>query len=333
MAVNLNGKLYSQIVNEVITKNLNCFDARNALADILENYHVGKIENDPERYDLRRNIERFLLDKERQGLSPLTISSYRWQLTMFGDYMDKRIQDIEREDIMAFFDYRAKSKKVKSMTTLETIRSILRVFFEWAVDEQLIEESPMMRIRPFKLPKPMAKALTVEELEMMREACDTPREKALVDMLYSTGCRLSEIADLNIEDIDWNNKSIKVIGKGSKERLVFFSVRASIYLKNYLDYRNDDCEALFVTERRPYRRLSKRGIQREIERVGIRAGINRRVHPHMLRHTFATLMLNKGCPMSVVQELLGHDDLATTQTYAKVTHENKHRNYEKYFHQ
>ncbi len=334
IGTNLNSKLYKEIVERIIEPGLNKFEAKDELAQILENYKVSRLENDASRYDLKTNIERFLKDKELQGISPLTLDGYRWQLSIFGDYYaDKRVQDIERKDIMAFLEYRGQSKRVTQKTTLETIRSILKVFFDWLKDEDIIEESPLAKIKPFRLPKLMARALTVEELEMLRESCKTPRERAMLEVLYSTGCRLAEVAALNIHDIDWTNRSIKVLGKGDKERMVFFAVRASIYLRKYLDERKDDCPALFVTERRPYRRLSMRGIQRDIEHIGTRAGIKKKVHPNVLRHTFATLMLNKGCPMSVVQELLGHDDLASTQTYAKVTYEHKHHCYEKYFYQ
>ena len=115
--------------------------------------------------------------------------------------------------------------------------------------------------------------------------------------------------------------------------MVFYSARAAIYLERYLNTRQDDCEALFATERQEYKRLSNRGIQRTIALIGKRAGLSKRTHPHILRHTFATLMLNNGCPMSVVQELLGHDDIQTTGIYAKESFEHKHQSYGQYFHQ
>ena len=197
----------------------------------------------------------------------------------------------------------------------------------------IITENPVLKIKPFKLKQYMVKALTIEELEIIREACNTPRQKALVEILYSTGCRLDEIVKVDLEDINWQDRSIKVIGKGNKQRLVFFSVRASIYLKKYIESRDDDCPALFVTERKPYRQLGGRQIQKEIAKIKNKAGFTKSLSPHIFRHTMATLMLNKGCPMSVVQELLGHENLSTTETYAKVTHEHKHQSYEKYFHQ
>lgn len=328
-----NLELYRRVVAEVIEPGLNKYEAKDTLARILAGYKITKAVLDPKRYDLKTNIEKYLTDKKHQGLSNLTIMSYGLQLDIFAERVDKLVSEIARDDIKAFLVSRENDPGVNEKSTVETIRSILRSFFEWLEEEQVIDENPMLRIKPYKLAKPMAKALTIEELEVLRENCITPREKALVETLYSTGCRLSEISELNKSNIDWQNRTISVWGKGDKERLVFFSARTAIYLQKYLDSRSDDCDALFITERRPYRRMSNRAIQREVSNVGERANLGKSIHPHVLRHTFATLMLNKGCPMSVVQELLGHDDLATTQTYAKVTYEHKHHNYEKYFHQ
>lgn len=334
MQTNLNYELYQKIVNAVIEPGTNKMEAKNQLASILDEYRVMKQSSDPEYYDLQENIKRFLQDKKRQGLSPITIDNYRLHLRIFTNRTEgKPVNEITKQDIIDYLDDRESDPTVHAKSTIETIRSVLRSFFEWLCEEQIIEENPMLRIKPYKVGKAMAKALTIEELELFRESCITPREKALVEVMYSTGCRLSEIQALNRSDIGQPNRAIKVLGKGNKERMVFYSARAAIYLNKYFETRKDDCEALFITERQEYRRLSTRGIQREIAAIGKRAGIGRRTHPHILRHTFATLMLNNGCPMSVLQELLGHDDLSTTQVYAKVTHEYKHQSYEKYFHQ
>lgn len=330
----LNHELYRKIVDAVISPALNKMEAKNQLASILDEYKVMKQNSDPMYYDLRKNIDLFLKDKKRQGLSPITIDNYKIHLRIFANRIEnKPVNEITKEDITEYLDSRENDPGVNTKSTVETIRSVLRSFFEWLCEEQIIEENPMLRIKPYKLGKTIAKALTIEELELFRESCITPREKSLTEIMYSTGCRLSEISALNKEDIEWSNRSIKVLGKGNKERVVFFSARAAIYLKKYFDSRNDTCEALFVTERQEYRRLSNRGIQREIAAIGKRAGINRRTHPHILRHTFATLMLNNGCPMAVLQELLGHDDMSTTQVYAKATYDHKHQSYEQYFHQ
>ena len=169
----------------------------------------------------------------------------------------------------------------------------------------------------------MPKALTIEELEIIREACLTHRERALVEVYYATGARLSEVQKLNKDDIDWQTMSVRVIGKGNKERTVYFSFKATYHLKKYLMHRVDTEPALFITERKPYRRLSNRGIQREIGKIAARSGIQKKVHPHVFRHTFATLLLNNGADIVSVQGLLGHADPATTQIYAQITDEKR----------
>ena len=333
ISINLSTVFYQKIVDEIIEPGLNKFDARNKLAEIIENYKIIKQENDFERYDIQINIEKYLRDKKRQGLSPVTIYSYGLILRKFANFMKgKKLQEITRK-IYCYFDYREADENVKEVSTLETTRSILRSFFDWLKEEQIITENLMIKIKPFKMKQYIVKALTIEELETVRDACSTLRQKALVEMFYSTGCRLDEIVKININDIDWQNRSIKVIGKGDKQRIVFFSVRASIILKKYLESRNDDCPALFITERKPYRRLGRRQIQKEIVKIKNKAEFTKDLSPHVFRHTMATLMLNKGCPMSVVQELLGHEHMSTTETYAKVTQDYKHQSYEKYFYQ
>jgi integrase/recombinase XerD len=148
--------------------------------------------------------------------------------------------------------------------------------------------------------------------------------------MYATGCRLAEVQQLNKNDINLQNMSTNVIGKGNKEREVYLSFKALYHLKKYLKSRTDDCEALMVTERKPYRRLSKRGIQREIAAIAKMAGLEKKVSPHVLRHTFATLTLNNGAELVAVQELLGHSSPETTLRYARITEERKHEQHKKY---
>ena len=152
----------------------------------------------------------------------------------------------------------------------------------------------------------------------------------MLEVYYATGCRLSEVQKMDRDDIDYQGMSAKVIGKGKKERVVYFSHKAIYHLKKYLMRRVDQEPALFITERQPYRRLSPRGIQREVRIIADRSGIKKRIHPHVLRHTFATDLLNNGADLASVQALLGHEDPATTQIYAVVTDERKRQAHKQY---
>jgi integrase/recombinase XerD len=206
-------------------------------------------------------------------------------------------------------------------TTLNTISTTLRAFFSWLVNNDYILKNPMNSIKSIKTDKYIRKALTFEELEMLRDSCKSIREKALVEFFYSTGCRLDEVKKLNISDIDWNSKSTFVVGKGSKERQVFLTASAVIHLKKYIKSRKDLNEALFVGERAPHQRLGNRAIERVYKLLGERAGIKKAVYPHLVRHTTATHMLRRGASMTEVQKLLGHTSPATTQIYAQLDNE------------
>jgi integrase/recombinase XerD len=216
------------------------------------------------------------------------------------------------------------------MSSISKKLSVVKSFFSWLTDEELITKDPARRIKPPKKEQRLPKALTIEELELIRETCITPRERALVEVLYATGSRLSEVQQLNKEVIDYQAMSTRVIGKGNKEREVYLSFKALYHLKKYLMSRLDDAPALFITERQPYRRLSNRGIQRAIAIIAKRSGIQKKIHPHTFRHTFATLTLNNGADLSSVQALLGHADPASTQVYAQVSETKKREAYRKH---
>lgn len=215
------------------------------------------------------------------------------------------------------------------MSSLSSKLSVLKSFFGWLTNEELLLRDPTAKLKPPKQEKRIPQALTIEELEMLREGADSNRQRAFIEVLYATGCRLSEIHDLNIKDIDQQAMSARVIGKGNKERVVYFSFRAMYHLKKYINSRTDDDQALFVTIRKPYRRLSKRAIQREIEKVARQSKV-KNVSPHTLRHTFATLTLNNGAELAAVQALLGHESPETTMIYAQLTEDKKHEAYKRY---
>lgn len=299
---------------------------KSKLSAIMLKYHVKKVETGEIHPDLTDNIELFLSSKKLEGLSQITLDSYKLELKIFSEKVKKHTKDISSADIRV---YLAQFPHLK-MSSVSRKLSVLKSFFGWLAAEEIIQRDPTAKLKPPKEEKRLPKALTIEELEMLRESCKTVRQRAFLEVLYATGCRLSEVHQLNINDINQQSMSCLVVGKGNKQREVYFSFKAMYHLNRYLNERNDDCEALFITERKPYRRLSKRGIQREIKKIAEGAGLENKVHPHVLRHTFATLMLNNGAELVAIQELLGHSSSETTLRYARITEERKREQHKKY---
>jgi len=298
---------------------------KSKLSNIFANYHIQKVERDEVHPDLHEKIDLFLSSKKLEGLSTLTLDGYKLELKNFADQVKKRADNVTTADIRVFLG----NQKGK-MSTIGKKLSILKSFFSWLAGEEIIQRDPTAKIKPPKTEKLMPKALKIEELEMLRESCETDRQRALLEVLYATGARLSEIHQLNRHDINQQTMSFNVMGKGSKERTVYLSFRAMYHLNKYLNNRSDDCEALFVTERKPYRRVGRRSIQREIKKIAQYAGIAEKVSPHVLRHTFATLTLNNGAELVAVQELLGHSSPDTTLRYARITEERKRDQHRRY---
>jgi integrase/recombinase XerD len=259
----------------------------------------------------------FLAAKRLDGLSINTIKNYKLILQRFAFTVHKDIEQVDVMDIRMYLALCTRSRLKNS--SLATIISSLKSFFGWLENEEYILRSPMRKIKTTKVEKRVRKALTREELEMLRDACSTLREKALVEFFYSAGCRLDEAQQLNKESIDWNNGTVMVIGKGNKERPVYLNARSILHLKKYLMSRTDNSPALFVSERQPHARLGRRAIEVEFSSLGKLAGITKQVYPHLLRHTTATNMLQGGASLSEVQNYLGHESPATTQIYAHLS--------------
>lgn len=299
---------------------------KDKFSEVMTKYRITRSPENIFHPDVEEKMKLFLSAKKLEGMAESTIDGYKRELIAFAEHVKKRVVDITTADLRVFLA----SHDHVMMSTIAKKLFVLRSFFGWLTDEEIITRDPAKKIKAPKMPKMLPKALDIEGLEMLREACETERQRALLEFFYSTGCRLSEVQRLNIEDIDVQNMSTKVFGKGSKERIVYLSFRALYHLKKYLKSRDDDCPALFVTERKPSRRMGRRTIEREINMIASRTDISKKVTPHVMRHTFATLMLNNGADLAGVQQLLGHSSPDTTQRYATVTEENKHNQHRKY---
>lgn len=298
------------------------------LTDILKDYNITR-ESDETRSDLRRRIKYYLGAKKIDGLSERTLKNYKSNLEMFAERVTKSAAKITTDDIRGYIAYLDETRHLKE-TSLQTHINTLRAFFGWLTVEEKIKKNPMAKIKSLKLDKKGARqALSVDELERLRDACQGYREKALVEFLVSSGCRLSEVAQLSASDLDLIGRTVRVTGKGDKDRQVYFSVRARLMVQEYMVSRKGGT-GLFVSSKSPYEPLKPRAIQRIIRAISERAGLEKHVHPHLLRHTFATHALNGGMDVTVIQKLLGHEDVSTTQIYAEMSDETIKHQYNKY---
>lgn len=297
---------------------LNTAEIRKAVEEVLNDYEV----NDRETAlvpinNMQEMIMLYIAAKKTEGLSNATLKQYGQHLIQFARSTGKNAQDIQTNDARLYLARKSQSGIKNS--TLATESNILRGFFNWLENEEYIVKSPMRKIKNVKTEKRVRKALTKEDFEILRNGCKTLRQRALLELLYSTGCRLSEIANAKKNDIDWQRLQMHVIGKGNKERIVFISSVAQVHIKRYLKSRKDDCDSLLATERKEYRPMGNRAIQIEIKTIMEQSGIDKNVFPHLLRHTFSTHLLNAGMEITVLQEILGHESLDTTMVYSKLS--------------
>lgn len=272
--------------------------------------------------------ELFISAKRVEGCSSKTLKYYLATINKMTDTVGKHITKITTEDLRKYLsDYHEENNCSKS--NIDNIRRILSSFFSWLEDEDYILKSPVRRIHKIKSAKTVKETYTDEMLECMRDNCDSLRDLAIIDMLASTGMRVGELVHLNIEDVDFEKRECVVLGKGSKERPVYFDARTKVHLRNYLESRNDDNPALFVSMLKPYNRLNISGVEIRLRELGRKLDITK-VHPHKFRRTLATRAIDKGMPIEQVQKLLGHSKIDTTMQYAMVDQENVKLSHRKY---
>ena len=297
------------------------------LQHTLFNYKV--VENNSNKELSEQNlVELFLAAKRIEGCSEKSLKYYESTILALLDELGKDVKHIVTDDIRTYLtEYQA--RKQSSKVTIDNIRRILSSFFSWLEDEDYILKSPVRRIHKVKTGTNIKETYTDEALELMRDNCTELRDLAIIDMLASTGMRVGEMVLLNREDIDFNERECVVFGKGDKERIVYFDARTKIHLLNYLNSRNDDNPALFVSLQKPYNRLQISGVEVRLRQYGKRLGLNK-VHPHKFRRTLATMAIDKGMPIEQLQQLLGHRRIDTTLQYAMVKQSNvkiAHRKY------
>lgn len=323
-------KMITEIMQQMLPylDNAQLKQLRQIMEQTMISYEVTEVEVGTEEDNTTELITAFIEAKRIEGCSEKTLKYYQTTIYTMESFLHKNAQHISTEDLRFYLaDYQA--RKNSSRVTIDNIRRILSSFFSWLEDEDYIIKSPVRRIHKVKTTSCIKETYTDEELERMRDNCTEIRDLAMIDMLASTGMRVGEMVLLNRDDIDFGERECIVLGKGDKERIVYFDARAKLHLQEYLKIRTDDDPALFVTLRAPYERLKIGGIESRLREMGRQLEISR-VHPHKFRRTLATMAIDKGMPIEQLQRLLGHQRIDTTLQYAMVKQSNVKIAHKKY---
>lgn len=323
-----------ELISEVVQRMLPYLDNKqlvnlqNNLNQVLQRYDVELINGGNSENDNQELVEKFISAKRVEGCSEKTLKYYLATIEAMNSSLEKDVIIIQTEDLRKYLtDYQMQNGSSK--VTIDNIRRILSSFFAWLEDEDYIIKSPVRRIHKVKTVSNIKETYTDEELELMRDNCEELRDLAIVDMLASTGMRVGEMVLLNRDDLNFNERECIVLGKGSKERIVYFDARAKLHLQEYLSSREDDNPALFVTLKAPHKRIQIGGIESRLRELGKSLKISR-VHPHKFRRTLATMAIDKGMPIEQLQRLLGHQRIDTTLQYAMVKQSNVKIAHKKY---
>lgn len=297
---------------------------KQTLDSTLSQYSVEKDEDEESKVrDMNMEVlDEFLASKRIESKSETTIYNYGNEIAKMFQILSKPYYDITSPDIRRYMDYRKQHDRLKSVS-IQNIRMYLMSFFKWLMVEEKIVKNPMDKISPVKVEQHIIETLSDEEAEMIRCACNNERDLAIIDLLSGSGMRVSELTGLNKSDVNFDTNEIKVFGKGAKERTCFMTGRAKVHLRWYLEQRTDNNEALFVTAKKPYSRLSKNGVEFILKTIAKNSKVPRtRLYPHKYRSTLATNMINKGASADKVQKILGHASPDTTlKCYARMDKE------------
>lgn len=264
-------------------------------------------------------LSRFRATKRLKNCSESTLRQYDYAIRKLREYIPKQPQEIETNDIKYFLGvYGAQpsklTKKLPSKTYINNLRNDISAFYMWMHEEGYIGTNPVAGIPEIKVPKIMKHAYSGEDMERMKDAAKTIRDKALLYFLDATGVRVSEAISIDRDQINWDSRSIIIYGtKGKAERVILFTEECSYWLKRYLESRTDNDPALFVKNKKPNSRLTKTGAEYIIRELG--KSLNIHAHPHRFRRTMITRCNKRGMGLQEIQALVGHTNASTTQIY------------------
>ena len=300
--------------------------------DTLGKYNVEK-ETTTQDEIMKENqeiLEMFIAAKRIEARSPSTLYNYQNEVQKLCVLINKPIREIDTVDIRRYMDYRKTHDNLQN-ASMHNVRMYLMSFFKWCQIEEIVRVNPLAKIGVLRTQTKVKESLSEEDVERVRCACKNERDLAIVDMLSSSGMRVSELCGIKKNDVDFDECSVKITGKGDKQRIAFFSARCKVHLMYYLDQRTDDNPYLFVSLRKPYKKLERSAIEFLLREITKNTGINHlHLYPHMYRRTFATSLYNKGASVDKIQRLLGHQNSDTTLIYIKDSKETNLRNYKMY---
>ena len=277
-------------------------------------------------------VNYLLIDK---NYSKNTIESYKRDLDLFDNYINKDINSINKEDIKKYLKY-LKDSKHKERSVARNLSS-LKSFYKFLLINNVVKLNPMEGITSLKLAKKLPDILTIDEvnklLDIKLDDNYSYRNKAMFELLYATGLRVSELVDLKTYDIDLEEDIVRAMGKGSKERIIPMGDYAKNALSSYLNIRytflkKETTDYLFLNNHG--KKMTRQGFFKILKKLIRDKGIKKDISPHTLRHSFATHMINNGADLRTIQELLGHSDISTTQIYTHISNEQIKKNFNEY---
>ena len=311
-----------QLINDILHDMSEVLSAKELYAlQIVLQKKLNTQNNQTYPYTNIEYMDMFISAKRIEGCSERTLAYYKATIEHMLSIIVIPLRQVQTDDLRAYLaEYQLRNNCSK--TTVDNIRRNLSSFFSWLEAEDYIIKSPIRRIHKIRTGSKVKETLSEECIEKLRDSCLQIRDLAMIDLLYSTGIRVGELVNLNINDINFEERECIVYGKGNKQRKVYFDAKTKVHLKRYLEQRKDYSEALFVTLDSPFKRLKISGVEIRLRTLGRLASLDQRVHPHKFRRSMATRAIDKGMPIEQVQKLLGHQQIDTTMHYAMVNQSN-----------
>ena len=311
-----------QLINDILHDMSEVLSAKELYAlQIVLQKKLNTQNNQTYPYTNIEYMDMFISAKRIEGCSERTLAYYKITIEHMLSIIVTPLRQVQTDELRA---YLAEYQLINncSKTTVDNIRRNLSSFFSWLEAEDYIIKSPIRRIHKIRTGSKVKETLSEECIEKLRDSCLHIRDLAMIDLLYSTGIRVGELVNLNINDINFEERECIVYGKGNKQRKVYFDAKTKVHLKRYLEQRIDYSEALFVTLDSPFERLKISGVEIRLRKLGRLASLDQKVHPHKFRRSMATRAIDKGMPIEQVQKLLGHQQIDTTMHYAMVNQSN-----------